>query len=87
MIKRKDVKVVYSIDAHKSETKKADITVEYDAVEGRITFMEKGKPMFYVSACDANSLAERFNKIHKGSAAPSTMPTLLSPMFMRNIIS
>ncbi len=65
MIKRQEAKVVYSIDAKNAKDKDAEITVEFDAVENRITFLEKGKPLFYVSACDADSLAKKFKEINK----------------------
>ena len=65
MIKKKEIKVVYDVDAQKTETKKAEITIEFDVIKNRVTFCEKGKPLFWVSACDADALAKKFKSIHK----------------------
>ncbi len=80
MIKRQEAKVVYAIDAQKSETKKAEITVEFNAVNNRLTFLEKGKPLFYVSACDADSLSKKFREIHKACGDDGIRVTLDMPM-------
>ena len=86
MIKRQEAKVVYSIDAQKSETKKAEITVEFNAVNNRLTFLEKGKPLFYVSACDADTLSKKFKEIHKACGDDGTRITINIPTFSSHIV-
>ena len=85
MIKRQEAKVVYSIDAQKSETKKAEITVEFNAVNNRLTFLEKGKPLFYVSACDADSLSKKFKEVHKTCGDAGARVTINMPTFHGHI--
>ena len=86
MIKRQEAKVIYSIDAQKSETKKAEITVEFDAVENKVTFLEKGKPLFSVSACDADSLSKKFKEVHKACGDDGTRITLDMPTFSSHTV-
>ncbi len=74
MVKFEEAKISYTINAQKNEKKHVDIRVEFNLKENRIIFYEKDKLLFWVSACDADSLAKKYKKVHEATMGDMIQP-------------